>query len=828
MRPVRILFLIITYIHFLNVKSYAQYTITGKIFDIESKEPLPFVNIIIKGTTCGASSDFDGNFKITCEKAGDSLVATYIGYKRFSAPIKRGVSQSVNVPMALVQEGISLTEVTVKAGENPAYRIIRHAIRRKDFNNKEKLSGFQYEVYNKIEFDLNNIPSKLKDTKAFKPVKFIFNNIDSSNSSEKPFLPLFMVESLSEMYFRRNPEYKKEVIKGSKISGVQNQSISQIMGDMYQNVNLYENDILVFGKNFKSPISDNAIFHYKFYLEDSLFIDGHYCYHIRFKPRRQQELLFTGNMWIADTTWGIKRIEMSIPKDANINFINAANIIQESQLIDSTWMISKDRIVIDFNPNMVTFAKKPTGVYGRKTTSYKNISINKPREVNFFTFGDNIVVEEGATSRNEEFWNQERHDSLSANEQKIYKMIDTIKTLRFYRVWNNVFTVLVSSHFTAGNFDIGPFYKFYSTNSIEGNRFRFGGRTSSKFSRWHELNGYVAYGTKDEKFKYGLGFKAFLRKKPTRRIVGMDFKSDMEILGQSQNGFTNDNLFASFFRRIPPSSLTRVDQTQVWYDYEWFQGLNTKLTYVNRRLTPAGKFKYFSLDDSGDTLFRNSIRTSELRLTTRFAFDEKFIDGDFSRISLGTHYPVLQLTYTQSMKYIYEGEYDYQKVVLNLSDRIRWGSLLGYTDYVIEGGKIFGNVPYPLLELHGGNQTFVYDYMAYNLMNYYEFGSDRFASLWIFHHFEGLLFNKIPLLRKLKWREVMTYKILFGSVNTSNRNMLVFPSTLRALDKGPYHEISAGVENIFKFFRVDAFWRLSYTENIKIPFGVRAGFQLAF
>lgn len=808
----------------------AQYTLKGKVFDAETKEPIPFANVVVKGTSAGASTDFDGNFSITTDKPADSLLATYIGYQRLAVKIKRGVDQTVNLPLFAIKEGITLTEITVKAGENPAFRIIRAAIAHKQYNNKERLDGYQYEVYNKLEFDLNNIPKRLKEKKAFKPIKFVFNNVDSVNSSEKPSLPLFMVETISELFYRRNPKDKKEIVKANRISGYQNASISQVMGDMYQNINIYDNDLIIFGKDFKSPVSDNAIFNYKFYLEDSLFIENKWCYHIRFKPRRQQELCFSGNMWIADTTFGIKRLEMSIPSDANINFIKSANVIQEFDYLDSVWMIKKDRIVIDFIPDMTGFGsgKNSTGVYGRKTTSYKNIVINKPKEKEFFGGGTNIIVEEDATKKDDAFWDGARHDSLTTRENKIYHMMDTIQSLRFYKRWSTAFNVIVSGYYTVGNFDIGPFHKFYSSNVIEGNRFRFGGRTSSKFSRWHELSGYVAYGTKDEKWKYSVGFRAFLSKKPVRQLIGMNYKSDMEILGQSQNGFTNDNLFATFLRRVSPNSLTRVDQTQVWYEREWFQGFSNKVSFVSRTLTPVGKTHYYYLNEKGDSTVQSFIRNSELRITTRFAYNEKFIDGDFSRTSLGTRSPILQLTYAQSMKYLYEGQYNYQKVVLNISDRLRWGSLLGYTDYVIEGGQIFGKVPFPLLELHGGNQTFVYDYMAYNMMSYYEFASDRYASFWAFHHFEGLFFNKIPLLRKLKWREVVTYKILFGSVNNNNRQVMLFPTTLKTLNSGPYQEVSVGVENILKFFRIDAFWRLSYTQNIKIPFGLKAGFQLSF
>lgn len=813
----------------LSSFAYAQNTvISGKVFDAKTKEPLPFVNVVLKGSTAGATSDFDGNYQINTSQKGDSIVASYVGYKKFSAPVKKGVAQTINVPLELYEEGVSLMEVVINPGENPAHKWIRLAIDHKEQNNKRELSGYQYEAYNKLEFDLNNIPKNLKDKKAFKPVKFIFNNVDSSNSSEKPFLPLFMIETLSEFYYRDNPKLKKEIIKASKITGLENQSISQVMGDMYQNVNVYDNDILVFGKNFKSPICDNAIFNYKFYLEDSMMIDGHWCHQIRFKPRRKQELLFSGNIWLADTTHGVKRLEMSIPNDANINFITAASIIQEFAFVDSVWMLGKDRLVIDFKPDIGLSKKEGVGIYGRKTTSYKKIVVNKPKDADFFKFGDNIVVEEGATKKDDTFWNENRHDSLTANEQKIYKMIDTIQQLPIYKSWVDVISVLVAGYKTIGNFEIGPYFNLMSYNRLEGPRFRFGGRTSSKFSRWYELSGYVAYGTRDEKWKYSAGFKTFLSKKPYRQLVGMNYKSDLEILGQSQNGFSQDNFFASFFRRTPLNSLTRVEQTQLWYDHEWFQGFSNKVTFINRKLSPVGGFSYDYIKENGDSAQKPFIRTSEIRFSTRFAFDEKYISGDFTRTSLGTKYPILQLTYIKSLKQIYEGQYDYHKVVLNINDRIRFGQLLGYTDFTIEGGKIWGNVPYPLMELHGGNQTYIYDFMSYNMMNYYEFASDQYASFWMFHHFEGLFLNKIPLLKRLKWREVVTYKVLFGSVSEKNRKELTFPKTLHSLNTVPYQEVSAGIENIFRFFRVDAFWRLTYKNQVKSPFGIRAGFQMAF
>jgi len=799
-----------------------SYTISGKVFDSESKEPLPFVPVIIKGTTVGATTDFDGNYSITTTATGDSIVASYVGYLRISRPLRRGENQTVNLPMVL--QGVNLLEVVVKAGENPAHRIIRNVIANKKYNNKRRLDAYQYESYNKVEFDLNRIPKEMRERKIFKPIQFVFDNVDSLNSGEKPSLPIFITESLSDLYFRSNPDLKKEVIKASKITGIENTSITSVMGDMYQNINIYDNNILVFGKDFVSPISDNGFFYYKYYLEDSLFIGSTRCYQIRFKSKRPNELCFSGNMWIADTTWAVKRLEMSIPKDANINFINAANVVQEFSRIDSTWMLSKDRLVIDFS-----MYKNQVGVYGRKTTSYTDFVINQPKEPKFYEFGDKIVVEDSAMKKSDAFWDQHRHDSLSFREKKIYKMIDTIKTLPVYKTWVDIFTIFVSGYKVVNNFEIGPYFNLVSYNRVEGLRTRFGGRTSSKFSRWYELQGYVAYGFKDEKFKYSVGFKTFITKKPHRQLVGMTYKSDYEILGQSQNGFSQDNIFASLFRTNPLTNLTRVDQTYAWYEREWVEGLTSRVTLIGRTITPliANSYRYYANDGSIRT--KESIRNTEARVNVRFAYKEKFISGDFTRISLGTKFPVFQFNYSKSLQNAFRGEYNYQKVVLNISDRIRLISLLGYTDYIGEVGKIFGAVPYPLMELHGGNETYIYDYMAYNMMKYYEFASDQYASVGVFHHFEGLLFNKVPLIKKLKWREVVTGKALWGSVNDRNRNTLIFPSTLNALGTDPYVELTAGIENIFKVFRVDFLYRATY-QNPKASnnIGVKAGFQLTF
>ena len=799
--------------------------VTGKIVDAISREPLPFVNIIFKGTTVGGTSDFEGNFSISTTLRVDSISISYVGYNKLTLAIKRGVEQTLNIGLT---QGIDLMTVEVRPGENPAHRILRKIIANKDKNDREKLDAYEYEVYNKVEFDLNNLSDDFKNKKLLQPFSFIFDNIDSTNAKEKPYLPVFMTEALSDFYYRRSPQARNEVIKASKVAGVENSSVSQFMGDMYQNVNIYENTILVFGKNFVSPISDNALLYYKFYLIDSMVIDGHKCYQLQFKPRRKQELAFVGNLWAADTAFAIKQIEMSIADDANINFINSTAVVQTYTKVDSAWMMQKERLVIDFNPFPIEQKKKSMmGIYGRKTADYTNFKVNQQHEDKFYSMTENLKVNDDAFKKSEEFWETNRHDSLSKNEKQIYKMVDTLQSLPVYKTWIDVITIFVTGYKVKGNFEYGPYYNMFSTNEIEGNRFRFGGRTSNQFSKWYELSGYLAYGTRDEKFKYSLGVRAFVSKKP-RMMVGMYYKNDNEILGQSQNGFTTDNILASLFRINPLRNLTNVKQVHTYIERQWFTGFNTKLSFYNRTMTPLANFNYEYQKTPTTTALKENITTSEIRFLARLAYKEKFIDGEFSRVSLGTHYPIVQAQYTLGIKNLFFSDYNYQKLTVNVDDRIRINPI-GYFDYVLEYGKVWNPLPYPLLELHGGNETYIFDMYAYNSMNYYEFVSDEYASATISHHFDGFFLNRIPLMRKLKWREVVGAKALIGRVNDQNKSLLIFPEHLYALDRGPYFEATTGIENIFKIFRVDAVWRLSYLDNPKaVPFSIKASLQFSF
>lgn len=822
---------------FSGFQLYAQETkVTGKVTDILTNEPVPFAPIIFKGTSDGANTDMNGVFTMTTNGATDSIICNTVGYARVAMRVKRGQSQVINIVLKVGNQ--ELKEVVIKAGENPANIIIRNIIHNRSINVPTSLDSYQYESYNKLEFDLTNITDKFKNNKLIKPFSFIFDKIDSSETNSKPFLPFFITESLSDVYYKNNPYGKREIVKGSKVSGMENTSITQFLGDMYQKINIYDNFIELFGKGFVSPIADVGLVYYKYYLLDSAYLDNQWCYKLKFRPRRPQELTFVGELWVQDTTWAIKKIDMRIATDANINFVEDMAIVQEFERVNNEhWMLDKDMLVIDFAAR-----ENGLGFIGRKTASYNKFKLNQTAPPGIFTGTEPIVVTDEASQQSDAFWQNSRHDSLSARELQIYHMVDTIKSLPAYKTYIDVITLFFTGYKNLGQWEFGPYYTVYSFNKVEGNRFRLGGRTSPEFSKRIRFEGYGAYGTTDQRFKYMGSVRYKIADKPLQ-YISASYKDDIRQLGLSDNAFQDDNILSSLFRRSPSTKLSMIEQQNISYDIEWFPGLSSNLTFLHSHFAPLGNLNisYYADDAKKDS--SNAFTTSEVTLYSRFAYHEKFIKTKYGRVSMGSIYPVVQVSFTAGIKNILQSDFNYQKITLKVDDQITLNPF-GYTYYMITAGKTFGRVPIPLLELHPGNESYFYDYAAFNMMNYFEFVSDYYLSAYATHHFDGFFFDKIPLIRKLKWREVVQVKSVWGRLTTKNQEgftstaLAANTNLFKPLNKKPYVEVGAGVENIFKILRVDFLWRLSYLKNepgvittteTKIPqFGIRASLQITF
>jgi len=798
--------------------------VSGTVYDGETKEPMPFVNVYFQGTKTGTTTNLDGKYILDSYYASDTVAASFVGYSPAKQKVKVDETQTVDLYMGT--SSVALREVVIrvdKKKENPAHPIIRKVLENKNINDREKLAGYEYEVYNKIEFDLNNITDDFTDRKAFRSFDFIFDNIDTAGP--KDYLPIFISESLSDFYYRKNPKGSFEKIKATKVSGIDNQSVSQFLGDMYQNVNIYDNNISVFGKSFVSPISTNGFFFYKYYLIDSLTVDNKWCYHIKFKGKRKQDPVFEGDLFIHDTTYAVKRAIASINEDANINFVNGFEVLQEyDEVQPEVWMITKDQLVVDFN-----LGEKAMGLYGRKTTTYKNHVINDPKDGTVFNNTNNIEVAKDSDKKGDEFWSEARHEKLADNEQAIYTMIDTLKQVPQFKTYLDVLNIIFTGYKVAGPLEFGPYYSLYSFNPVEGNRFRLGIRTSNDFSTRLAVGVFGAYGLKDQKLKYGGNIFYFISKDQPRISVEARYSLDVEQLGQSRSAFQQDNFLSSFFRRNPATKLTLVEDWELNYNHEWFYGFSNRVIARKRSFTPLGSLSYIQPFSDAIKINIPAIHTTEIGLYTRFAYKERYVAGEFDRISLGTKYPVLEALVTKSLPGVLNGLYNYTKLELAISHKLSLG-YIGNFRYGAKAGKVLGSAPYPLLEVHQGNETFFYLDNAFNTMNFFEFVSDQFVSVYGEHHFEGLFFNRLPLFRKLKWREVVSAKAVYGSYNPKNSEILELSENINTFSRNkPFIEAAVGVENIFKFLRLDALYRLSYLDNPNIvKFGIRAKLQLTF
>ncbi|MBC7125991.1 MAG: carboxypeptidase-like regulatory domain-containing protein, partial [Bacteroidales bacterium] len=527
---------------------------------------MPYVNVTFKNTTQGTITSEKGEFFLESRTATDTLIVSFVGYKPAKLRVKKGVYQEVSVN--LEPEAIELEAVVVKPGESQANRIIRNIIANKDKNNPANFS-YSCKNYNKIQVDINNIDEDIKKRKVFNQFQFIWDYVDTNAVTGKTYLPIFITESLSDYYYSANPKMEKEIIRATKMSGVNNESVAQFTGKIYQSVNIYDNYINIFDQGLVSPISNSGLLFYKYILLDSMYIGNRWCYQISFRPRRKMEPTFTGDFWVNDSTWAIVKAQIRLSDMVNLNFVNDMVATAEFMpLNDTLWFPKQMTLFVDFN-----LTDKTTGFFGHKTISYSDVKLNAEFPTEVAEMPTNLKVEEGALDQKDEFWDQARPFELTPREAGIYQMVDSIQQVPMYKTFIDIIDMFVNYYYTVGYWEIGPYYQTYSFNEIEGNRFKVSGRTSNKFSKKIMFDAFLAYGDKDERFKWGLGSLYMLNKNP-REAVGISYRSDIEQLGQSPYALTEDNILTSFLRRNPNNKLTLVKNFTAYYEKEWFVGLS--------------------------------------------------------------------------------------------------------------------------------------------------------------------------------------------------------------------------------------------------------------
>jgi Family of unknown function (DUF5686)/CarboxypepD_reg-like domain len=819
------LFLLCCYSSYANSQSI---TVSGKITDAHTDEALSFSSVYLKGTTTGSTTDDNGVYSITFSESADTIVFSSMGFNTVKLPLTKQPLQTFNV--ALDRANFSLVDVVIHAGEDPAITIFKKVQRHKKANDKDKLSSYQYEVYNKLEVDVKDLNPKLTNNRLLRPFNFVYKYMDST-SEEKPYLPMYITESLSNFYSRHSPKATKEKIKASRLAGSANESISQFLGSMYQDVNVYDNRMSLLGVDFISPIAAGGLFYYKYRLVDSAFIEGRYCYKITFNPKHEGQNTFIGDMWINDSTWAIKRVSMTIAKGANINYISKMSLYKDyTPVTDSIWLCKKDKFIVDF----ISPKKNAPGLIGRKTTSYKNIVANNPMIDTVFKDKVDIETSEEVMHRSEDFWNSVRHDSLSKNEKNIYKLIDTIQQVPAFKTYTQLLTTLGSGYWPVGKVEFGQWYNMFTKNHFEGYRVGFGLQTNKRWNTRMRLTAFGAYGFTDKTFKFDLKGIYILQRKPRIEIRSRYFK-DVITYNRLPEELGENNIFSAFSRRVPYyAKLTQAEEFHFSILKEWKTGYSEKIEFTQSQLHPLFDMKQQNGFDGNYETYNNA----EVALITRFAYKEKFVTGQFLRSSVGSDYPIVTLDLRQGLKGYLASKHNYQRLRLQISDKIKTG-LIGSFYFTIVAEKIWNKDPLPmvLLNVAAGNDTYYNDVYAFNNMNRYEFVTDEYISARLYEYLGGFPFNYIPALKKLKWRTFTGGKFLWGNMSEKNKAMNAYSSNNKINPfeipaRVPYIEVGTGIENIFKVFRIDFVWRLNYLDRTKYlyasPLGVKASLEVAF
>jgi hypothetical protein len=819
----------------LSSQVKAQETIiNGKVTDALSGDPIPFANIFYPGTSIGVTTDFEGNFLLKTNTPKDSIQASYVGYKAKTKIVKKGVKQTINFQL---EEAVSnLKEVVITAGENPAFAVLRKVNENKDAHDKRRLLAYECEAYTKIEIAVDNMSDKFRNRKIMKKITQVMDSIERiAGEDGKPILPMFISENVSKLYYRDNPQLKTETIMHSKINGLgveDGYMSTQLIGASFQEYNFYQNWLHIVGKDFISPIADGGRLYYNYDLTDSVYIDNYYCYRIDFYPKSPQDLAFTGAMWITKGEAALKQIDASIGKQANLNFIERIKIQQALEPTDEgVWFPMKSRVLLDVSE----LSENTAGLLAKFYTSNKNIVTNKPHDPAFYVRA--IVTDEDAYKNKEEnYWDSLRHEPLSETEKSVNRMIDTLRNIPVVKTYTDIILIIIDGYYEIGKVEVGPYISVFAVNNIEGLRLQGGFQTTGKFSKDWVIGSQLGYGFKDDRIKYAANLKRILSKERwTTASIGV--RSDIARIGVDDEALADNTVFLAAQRFGNFRRGFYFNESRFSIQREFFKGFTQRLAFRYNTFTPAYSFGYYD-PTVGDSV-GSSYQTSELILESRFARDEIFLQNETERLSLGTtKWPVITLKYTRGFKGISGTDFNYNKIKLSVNQHIRWGPI-GAADLLVSGEYIFEALPYTLLANHLGNQTPIYSPITYNLMNFGEFVSDSYVSFQYRHNFEGLILNRIPLIRKLKWRLVGTANVLYGGLASKNRALIVdelpggvIPLATNSLERGkPYVELGYGVENIFKFFRVDFIHRLTYLDynpDVKTRrFGILAGVQFS-
>lgn len=822
----------------LSFKAWSQpVPYTGVVIHGFTKDPVTFASVHWKTAGFGVVTDSLGHFSIKPSlHKNDSLIITFVGYKEVRLPhthlAQRKADLIISMETAPVSEG-----AVVKTKFNKGLRWWKALVAHKPENAPSQFQSYYCELYNKLEIDISNLKKEEFDKrKLLKPLAFVWNDVDST-SEAKPFLPVFLTESLSDYYSSPHPDKQREEIKALHTSGIKNESVMEYLGGMSQKINTYNDYITLFGKEFISPTSSFGDKYYNYKGADTQIINGEKYFHLLFTPRHEGENVFSGDCWLHSTTWALQKISLEASATANINFVTRLNISQEfTRLNNQQWVVAKDKFIVALSP----FSKDKLSFIGRKTSTYRKVQVNQPyisQKLALNNKREEVIIPDSAHEQSKLFWNEQRSEPLSLNEQHAYRLIDTLRELPAFKKLSNTVTFIVDGHKKLGKVEIGPWYRWISGNQLERLRLRFDLGTTEAFSKQLRLYGYLAYGYRDAAWK-GQAGASYNFPGHSGWNISSSFIHDLDN-GRTRfndEDVTTDNLFSQILRRhgikqkFIRTAQARLSVTKTFHNNFSIQIAGTRSDFET--FTPLPPKHIFSLLENG------ALVNAEGSIKLRYAPGEKQIRTHRKVHALKSWMPITELRYSFGRPGVMGSEYTYDKLHLSVSQNFRiprWGQV----SYMAYAGRIWGEkIPFMLLEIHPGNEIYYYSKDAFNLMNRFEYVSDQYAGINLEHNFEKKLLNLLPFMRKTRMRQFWNVKATWGNLSQANRNFnrIEYGTYhLRTLNGNRYMELGTGLDNIYKFFRIDFVWR--FAPPVKAPllpgtqqqrFGIFGSFKLQF
>ncbi|HXB09030.1 MAG TPA: DUF5686 family protein [Puia sp.] len=818
-------------------------TLRGLIKDSATQIPVTNASISVKGLRGGARSNGEGRFRIPTPQHAITVTITSVGYNPLTRHLDSVPAGELLFSLSRSFKSLEAARVTNKKQRyrnkgNPAVELIRQVIDHKDSNRMEAYTYATYQKYEKLIVSVDKVNGKISKSGLLKPYHFLVENSDTTKLEGRRLSPVYLEETYSDNYFRKSPEKTKSIITGKRNVDygelIDMKGISIYLNRLYQDFNVYDNNISVFTNLFLSPIAESAPTFYMYFIEDTTMVDSQQLIRLSFRPRNPNDLLFRGTMWITlDGRYAIQKLRLLVSKSINFNFVREMNINQDfTRQPDGRYLMTKSDVLGDFG-----ITKSGTGLYGEREVTFLNFKPNIPLADSLFK-GPSTEILDSAETQADSFWVTHRADTLTKFENKVYANVDSLRRMKSFRRLVDWSTFLIAGYKQAGPVEIGPASTFESFNPVEGFRLRFGGRTTTHFSTRYYSEAYAAYGFKDQKWKYFLSGTYSLNNKSVygfpQHYIRVSYQKETEIPGQALQFVQEDNFLLSFKRGNNDKYLYN-NNFRLNYLRELRNHFSYGFGYRWWEQTPAGSISYVA---NGGTDTIRTLTTSEISGEVRWAPHEQFYIGKLYRVPIINKYPIIDFRWATGVKGLFRGQYTYQNLDLNFYKRF-YESFLGYTDITFDFGYVIGKVPFPLLDVHHANQTYAYQLQSYNLMNFLEFVSDHYATAYIDHYFNGFFFNKIPLLKKLKWREVIEAKILFGGVRDEN-NPNIHPELVKypltngktetfSLTNTPYVEAGFAIANIFKLVRVDFIKRFTYLNHPDIPlWGIRVRSKFDF